>query len=40
MAVFECHLEGPGIQAVARLNVFCPPQVASYLQEQPQESAL
>ena len=39
MGVFECHLDGPGIQACARLNVFCPPQVASYLQEQPQETA-
>ncbi|UTW09537.1 hotdog family protein [Pseudomonas benzenivorans] len=37
MGVFECHLDGPGIHAEARLNVFCPPQVDSYLQEQPQE---
>jgi predicted hotdog family 3-hydroxylacyl-ACP dehydratase len=34
MGVFECHLRGPGIQAEARLNVFRPPQVASYLQEE------
>jgi predicted hotdog family 3-hydroxylacyl-ACP dehydratase len=39
MGVFECLLDGPGIQAVARLNVFCPPQIASYLHEHPQESA-
>jgi predicted hotdog family 3-hydroxylacyl-ACP dehydratase len=37
MGVFECHLDGPGIHAEARLNVFCPPQVDSYLQEHPQE---
>nr|WP_298142001.1 hotdog family protein [uncultured Pseudomonas sp.] len=40
MGVFECHLQGPGIEAAARLNVFCPPQIASYLKEQPQDSAL
>lgn len=34
MGVFECHLDGPGIHAEARLNVFRPPEVASYLQEQ------
>lgn len=39
MGVFECHLRGPGIHAEARLNVFCPPQIAGYLHEQPQESA-
>ncbi|HSC84903.1 MAG TPA: hotdog family protein [Pseudomonas sp.] len=33
MGVFECHIDGPGIHAEARLNVFRPPQVASYLQE-------
>ncbi|MBD9482814.1 hotdog family protein [Pseudomonas sp. PDM14] len=33
MGVFECQLTGPGIEAFARLNVFRPPQVASYLQE-------
>ncbi|MGL4315674.1 MAG: 3-hydroxylacyl-ACP dehydratase [Pseudomonas sp.] len=33
MGVFECQLSGPGIEAFARLNVFRPPQVASYLQE-------
>ncbi|WP_404439633.1 hotdog family protein [Stutzerimonas chloritidismutans] len=33
MGVFECHLDGPGIHAEARLNVFRPPEVASYLQE-------
>lgn len=33
MGVFECVLHGPGIQVEARLSVFCPPQVASYLQE-------
>jgi predicted hotdog family 3-hydroxylacyl-ACP dehydratase len=37
MGVFECHLRGPEIQAEARLNVFRPPQVASYLQEEFQE---
>jgi len=39
MGVFECHLDGPGIHAEARLNVFRPPQVATYLQEKPQEPA-
>ncbi|MNG09287.1 hypothetical protein D3C84_927030 [compost metagenome] len=39
MGVFECHLRGPGIHAMARLNVFRPPQVASYLAEAgPEES--
>ncbi|MCW2268634.1 hypothetical protein D3C77_29660 [compost metagenome] len=39
MGVFECHLHGPGIHATARLNVFSPPQAASYLAEAgPQES--
>lgn len=38
MGVFECRLSGPGITAFARLNVFRPPQVASYLQEEFQES--
>ncbi|MFP6851425.1 MAG: hotdog family protein [Pseudomonas sp.] len=38
MGVFECQLRGPGIEAFARLNVFRPPQVASYLQEDFQES--
>jgi predicted hotdog family 3-hydroxylacyl-ACP dehydratase len=33
MGVFECRLNGPGIHAEARLNVFRPPEVASYLQE-------
>ena len=33
MGVFECHLDGPGIHAEARLNVFRPPEVARYLQE-------
>lgn len=33
MGVFDCQLHGPGIEARARLNVFRPPQVASYLQE-------
>ena len=37
MGVFECHLRGPGIEACARLNVYRPPQVASYLQEDFQE---
>lgn len=35
MGVFECHLDGPGIHAEARLNVFRPPKVDSYLQEPP-----
>ncbi|HWD33626.1 MAG TPA: hotdog family protein [Pseudomonas sp.] len=39
MAVFECDLHGPGIHASARLNVFSPPQTASYLAEAgPEES--
>jgi len=33
MGVFECHLDGPGIHAEARLNVFRPPEVARYLEE-------
>lgn len=33
MGVFECHLDGDGIQAEARLNVFRPPEVARYLEE-------
>ena len=33
MGVFECHLSGPGIHASARLNVYCPPQLAGYLAE-------
>ncbi|TWC41409.1 putative hotdog family 3-hydroxylacyl-ACP dehydratase [Pseudomonas sp. SJZ079] len=37
MGVFECHLHGPNIHAEARLNVFRPPQVERYLQEQPEE---
>jgi len=36
MGVFECQLSGPGIEAFARLNVFRPPQVGSYLQEESQ----
>jgi len=40
MGVFECHLQGPGIHAMARLNVFRPPQAASYLAEAgPEESS-
>ncbi|WXL25299.1 hotdog family protein [Ectopseudomonas mendocina] len=38
MGVFECHLTGTGIEAIARLNVFRPPQVASYLQEEFQDT--
>lgn len=39
MGVFECTLHGPGIHAMARLNVFRPPHAASYLAEAaPQES--
>lgn len=33
MGVFECRLEGDGIDVSARLNVFSPPNVSSYLQE-------
>lgn len=40
MGVFECHLRGPGIHASARLNVYRPPQAASYLTEaNPEESS-
>jgi predicted hotdog family 3-hydroxylacyl-ACP dehydratase len=35
MGVFECHLTGPGVQVVARLNVYRPPQAAQYLAEAP-----
>ncbi|EAN8120814.1 3-hydroxylacyl-ACP dehydratase, partial [Salmonella enterica] len=39
MGVFECHLRGEGIDASARLNVYRPPQAASYLAEVgPEES--
>lgn len=33
MGVFECNLTGDGIQVEARLNVFSPSHVNSYLQE-------
>lgn len=33
MGVFACLLDGPGVHAEARLNVFRPPEVATYLQE-------
>ncbi|MDY7567653.1 hotdog family protein [Pseudomonas sp. RTC3] len=33
MGVFECHLTGPGIKAMARVNVYCPPLPADYLAE-------
>jgi len=33
MGVFECHLRAQGIHASARLNVYRPPQAASYLAE-------
>jgi predicted hotdog family 3-hydroxylacyl-ACP dehydratase len=33
MGVFECELTGPGINVVARLNVYRPPQSAQYLAE-------
>ncbi|CAD5106490.1 ApeP family dehydratase [Zestomonas carbonaria] len=38
MGVFECHLDGPGIHAEARLNVFRPPNPDGYLQEPAQDS--
>ncbi|WP_339415566.1 MULTISPECIES: hotdog family protein [unclassified Pseudomonas] len=38
MGVFECHLTGSGIQASARLNVFRPPQAATYLDESKDET--
>ncbi|AYC34594.1 3-hydroxylacyl-ACP dehydratase [Pseudomonas cavernae] len=38
MGVFECHLEGDGIAASARLNVFRPPHPDGYLQEPAQDS--
>jgi predicted hotdog family 3-hydroxylacyl-ACP dehydratase len=31
MGVFECHINAPGIEATARLNVFRPPAAADYL---------
>jgi len=37
MGVFECRLDGPGILAEARLNVFRPPAVEAYLQESSDE---
>ncbi|MFC8751867.1 3-hydroxylacyl-ACP dehydratase [Pseudomonas oryzihabitans] len=33
MAIFDCHLQGHGCQASARLNVYRPPQVDLYLEE-------
>ena len=33
MGVFECYLRGPDIYLEARLNVYRPPNVASYFQE-------
>ncbi len=38
MGVFECHLTGDGIHASARLNVFRPPQAATYLDETKDET--
>jgi len=38
MGVFECHLTGDGIHATARLNVFRPPQAATYLHESKESS--
>ncbi|MFB4368334.1 MULTISPECIES: 3-hydroxylacyl-ACP dehydratase [unclassified Pseudomonas] len=35
MCVFECRLEGPGILVEARLNVFQPRDVSTYIQEPP-----
>jgi predicted hotdog family 3-hydroxylacyl-ACP dehydratase len=37
MGVFECRLTGDGINAVARLNVYCPPHAANYLAEGAQD---
>jgi len=34
MGVFECCLRGADIYVEARLNVYCPPSVVSYFQEQ------
>lgn len=31
MGVFECHLDGPGLHAQARLNVYRPAKAAEYL---------
>lgn len=33
MGVFECQISGPDIHVEARLNVFCPAQIGSYLTE-------
>ena len=38
MGVFECHLRGDGFHASARLNVFRPPQAATYLDESKDET--
>ena len=35
MCVFECRLEGPDILVEARLNVFQPRDVSTYIQEPP-----
>jgi predicted hotdog family 3-hydroxylacyl-ACP dehydratase len=35
MCVFECRLEGPDILVEARLNVFQPRDVTTYIQESP-----
>ncbi|GLQ90287.1 hotdog family protein [Dyella flagellata] len=37
MAVFLCHIEGPGIHAEARLNVFSPPDVNAFFEQESKE---
>ncbi|EJM29419.1 MULTISPECIES: hotdog family protein [Pseudomonas] len=38
MGVFECHINAPGIEASARLNVFRPPHAADYLEQSRNET--
>lgn len=38
MGMFECHIDGPGIQAQARLSVYRPPRTADYLATQQEPS--
>ncbi|HKT29947.1 3-hydroxylacyl-ACP dehydratase [Dyella sp.] len=33
MGVFHCHIEGPGIHAEARLNVFSPPDAQAFYRQ-------
>ncbi|GGA37171.1 hotdog family protein [Dyella nitratireducens] len=34
MGVFHCRIEGPGVHAEARLNVFCPPDADAFYKQE------